>query len=155
MEITINLDKETAIGRLSLRDPFFIADNNKSLSVKFDGVEDQVLLVNLKNGVQTAKLLVTDGQLSVDETLIREGKLLITVSIYNGTEKMNKWVCEPIVIIDDEGGFSACSEIADIQNQLRLKDEEIAELKAEINLLKDTVSELQSNVVRLWELAES
>ncbi len=111
MTIHYKLETGSKIGKAVFDQPFFVADNNKEIRLVLDCEGNEVLLVNLSNGFETASLVAKNKVVDVPSRLVIEGQL--RGNVMNG--KKVKWTLEPISIVqcnDAFGGYSAFDELA-------------------------------------------
>lgn len=115
MNITLKLI--ASHGRLSTREPFYVADNEQlvlQLDTEYDLSE---FIVDMRNGITKTKLRQNSKTIQVPRELIKAGQLELVVSKYAGGKLAKKWNVEPITIIEEDEGFIAYALIDEIERQ--------------------------------------
>lgn len=136
MNITVKLI--ASHGRLSEREPYFVADN-ENLTLLLD-TEYQLadFIADLRNGAAKAKLRQTNKTIEVPTELLKAGQLDIVITQYANGKVAKKWAVEPITIIEQNEGFEAYSLI----NELSAKVKELEQKANCIPMLAETVQDL-------------
>lgn len=142
------LSKNKNYGEITDKTPLILVEN-KELYFEFVGEMSGLLLVTLKNGLNKKQVIISDNKLAVPQEFIAEGLLEITVSSYTSSGLKDRWVCEPITILQPQ------EEVFEGYPKITTLESEIAELKAQMQVMDEIIKDLQNQIGRLWEVAES
>lgn len=144
----IKLLSNEQIGSLIYGEPFLLLGDDE-LEIEFITDLNSVLLVTLCNGDVKKQIIVSNKRFNVPKALLCEGMLEMRVCVYNSIGLTNRWICEPITILQPQ------EEVFEGYPKITALESEIAELKAQMQVMDEVIKDLQNQVGRLWEVAES
>lgn len=145
MKKTIILESRT--GRLSNREPFLLADNEK-FEIEVQSEYNSNLLLSLKNGTQTATLN-GKGVFDIPANLITEGVLEIEASIYVNGALFKSWQVEPIRIIRHKAEYLFNPVLEEFMERL----EKIDELEQRLSVLQERFISMEKELDYVSEIA--
>lgn len=98
--------------------------------------------LNIYNGIENKKYLLKDKKITINKDFIKIGKLQIKIDVLIANQIVQKFVCEDLLIIEDNNLIYSIPEIEEYKNTVKFYVEKTDKLQNDVNKLTKLVSGL-------------
>lgn len=117
-------------------------DEDLQINLILNNINNSKIQVKIFNGLTSKKFNIENNKFIIDKDFIKVGNLKIEVYVFLNNTKIQTYICEDLIIIENDDDFKVIPEIEDLKNEINKHIKIEKELIEKVDKLQKLVSGL-------------
>lgn len=93
-------------------------DEDLQINLILNNINNSKIQVKIFNGLTSKKFNIENNKFIIDKDFIKIGSLKIEVYVFLNNTKIQTYICEDLIIIENDDDFKVIPEIEDLKNKI-------------------------------------
>lgn len=117
-------------------------DEDLQINLILNNINNSKIQVKIFNGLTSKKFNIENNKFIIDKDFIKVGSLKIEIYVFLNNTKIQTYICEDLIIIENDNDFKVIPEIEDLKNKINEHIKIEKELIEKVDKLQKLVSGL-------------
>ena len=117
-------------------------DEDLQINLILNNINNSKIQVKIFNGLTSKKFNIENNKFVIDKDFIKVGSLKIEIYVFLNNTKIQTYICEDLIVIENDNDFKVIPEIEDLKNKINEHIKIEKELIEKVDKLQKLVSGL-------------